>query len=91
MPFMVVVGLDQRRVPGFERWDNGSDNGFPCTSVNCIYVADRDGISKTNSEIMRATSSVGQMLIFLQNRLKITLITRLKAQLIKTQIAKVII
>ena len=51
-------GLDQRRVPGFERWDNGSDNGFPCTSVNCIYVkADRDGASKTNSEIMRATPS----------------------------------
>ena len=51
-------GLDQRRVPGFERWDNGSDNGFPCTSVNCIYVkADRDGASKTNTEIMRATPS----------------------------------
>ena len=51
-------GLDQRRVPSFERWDNGSDNGYPCTSVNCIFVkADRDGASKTNTEIMRATPS----------------------------------
>jgi len=51
-------GLDQRRVPSFERWDNGSDNGVPCTSVNCIFVkADRDGASKTNTEIMRATPS----------------------------------
>ena len=31
-------GLDQRRVPSFERWDNGSDNGVPCTSVNLSLI-----------------------------------------------------
>ena len=58
--YSFIRGMPPSRFPGFERWDNSRDRGYPSSNLGGIEVkVNRDGAAKINTRVVEAQPMLG--------------------------------